>query len=97
LFSQVDLCVLCVFVKIGLFSQVDVCYVYVHTAIHMDVRTSYRPRLLVRLYEVEACDVSRQVRACCSVCCSVCFSVFLCVLVCVLMCVFCSNVCFSLF
>jgi hypothetical protein len=30
------------------------------TAIHTDVRSSYRPRLLMRLYEMEACQVSRQ-------------------------------------
>ena len=30
------------------------------TAIHTDVRSSYRPRLLMRLYEMEACHVSRQ-------------------------------------
>ena len=30
--------------------------------IHTDVRTSYRPRLLLCLYELEACNVCRQVR-----------------------------------
>ena len=36
--------------------------------IHTDVRSSYRPKLLLRLYELEACDACRLVREVTSIC-----------------------------
>jgi hypothetical protein len=38
----------------------DLAALSTSTAIHTDVRSSYRPRLLMRLYEMEACAASRQ-------------------------------------